>query len=481
MKLFYSCIGRLRSYPHHLWLIVKDKSNKIFWPAVRGHRLLVSGRLFFMFLCFMLFSIGIVRSQSPSGETADNSNITPLNIGDPIPEELWNLPLQVVNHPNGKETVTLSEYKDKLIILDFWATWCVPCIRNFPKLHALQEEFGDQIKVLAVTQEDSEKIRTFFTSGVGKEHTYVNSVVNDKVLSAYFPHKTVPHIAWIKPHGEFLNTTQAEVITKENIQQILQGQAPNLIGKVDIDQDRPLFLSEHFGENMELRSYSIFAKGYYPGLPSGNKIRQTKDGKIYARRMTNATMMDIYRPMLSSLFEESGEVFNSKRMVIDVGDPSLLNSIEKTEGGYENNNKYNYELVVPEDKADSLFFFMLEDLNRYSDFKGSIETRIVNCLVLVRTSSKDKIKSKGQKRKISYPSTSGISFINCRVDHVLNILNEDAPINLPIIDETKYLGNVDLEISDFKDLASMKEELNGYDLDLVLAKRNLNMFVLKDK
>lgn len=480
MKLFYSCIGRLRPYPHLLWLIVKDKSNKIFWPAVRGHRLVVSGRLFFMFLCFMLFSIGVVRSQSPFGETADNSNITPLNIGDPIPEELWNMTMQVVNHPDGRETITLSEYKDKLIILDFWSTWCVPCIRNFPKLHALQEEFGDQIKVLAVTQEDSKKIKTFFTSGVGKEHTYVNSVVKDKVLSAYFPHNAVPHIAWVSPDGTVLNTTQANDMTTENIRDILNGQTPRLVAKVDIDRDRPLFLSDHFGEGMELKSYSIFAKGYYPGLPSGNKIKRTKDGKIYGRQMTNATMMNIYRPIASALFEKNGEKFNTKRMIIDVKEPTLLSSIVKVDGGYEEYNKYNYELVVPEEKSDSLFYYMLKDLNQYSDYRACIEERQVYCLVLVRTSNRDKIKTKGHKRKIA-TSNSSIAFINCSITHILNVFNESSNMSLPIIDETQYIENADIEISKSIDLLKVREGLNAYDLDLVPAKRSLNMFLLKDK
>src|SRR5699024_2019923 len=123
-----------------------------------------------------------------------------------IPEELWHMPLQVVNHPEGKESITLGDYKDKLIILDFWATWCAPCIKGFPKLNKLQNEFGDKVKILSVTTEDKEKIYTFFNTGAGKEHPYINSVVDDKVLSTYFPYKTVPHVVWITPKGKIFNT-----------------------------------------------------------------------------------------------------------------------------------------------------------------------------------------------------------------------------------------------------------------------------------
>ncbi|QQD14397.1 TlpA family protein disulfide reductase [Sphingobacterium sp. UDSM-2020] len=405
--------------------------------------------------------------------------ITPLKIGDPIPDALWNTPLQVVNHPDGKATITLNEYKDKLIILDFWATWCVPCIRNFPKLHDLQNEFGDKIKVLAVTNQNTDVITTFFTTGVGKEHTYVHSVINDNILSQYLPHKSVPHIVWISPDGIVLNTTHADQVSQANIEAVLNDRKTNMVAKVDIDRNRPLFLSEHFSDNLQLNSYSIFAKGYYPGLPSGNNFKKTKDGKVYGRQMTNATMMSIYNPILYELFSKNGEQFNSKRIITEVAEPALLHLIKK-DGKSDKSNFYNYELIIPEDKADSLYYYMLADLNRYSEYTGTIEKRMVDCLVLVRTSEKDKIKSKGGEPKIDF-SASPIILTNQKLIAMVNMLSERANIKFPIVDETGYTNNVDIEITGFTDLASLKKELNRYDLDLIPAKRSLNMFVLRDK
>lgn len=456
------------------------RKSSLFPPTYRHLALEMSGRFFLLLVCFMLFGVGLARSQSGGTQAAIHPNITPLNIGDQIPDALWNTPLTVVNHPQGKQTITLADYKGKLIILDFWATWCVPCIRNFPKLHALQNEFGDKIKVLAVTQEDTDRISKFFKTGAGKEHTYVNSVINDNALSTYFPHKSVPHIAWISPDGKVLNTTQAEDITTTNIQAILDNQKTQMVAKVDIDRDRPLFLSEHFSNDLQLKSYSIFVKGYYPGLPSGNKLKRTKDGKMYGRQMTNATMMNIYYAILYTLFDDLGEKFNSKRMIIEVNKSALLNLIKKADGGYEHDNLYNYELIVPEDKADSLFHYMLKDLNRYSDYTGTIEKRMVDCLILVRTSTKDKIKSKGGKPENIFPAAR-LLIRNYPISHMVNALNGDTFIKLPVIDETGYTDNVDIEISWLTDLTNLKKELNRYDLDLKAEKRNLNMFVLKDK
>src|SRR5699024_6138274 len=113
-------------------------------------------------------------------------------------------------------------------------------------------------------------------------------------------------------------------------------------------------------------------------------------------------------------------------------------------------NYYSYELIVPQDNTDSLFYYMLEDLNRYSDYKGSIQKRKVDCLVLVRTSSEDKIKSNGGNRKCTFPNSPSI-LKNEKLATMINMLGEDSPINLPIIDETEYTGNVDIEIPEISD------------------------------
>ena len=58
-----------------------------------------------------------------------------LKIGDTIPEEIWTTPLPMGNSP--EKTTTLAKDRDKLILLDFLATWCGSCLKNFPKMEEL--------------------------------------------------------------------------------------------------------------------------------------------------------------------------------------------------------------------------------------------------------------------------------------------------------------------------------------------------------
>lgn len=53
---------------------------------------------------------------------------------------------------DSDRSVTLSDYKGKIVLLNFWATWCSPCIEELPSLVQLQERWKDKgVVVLAVS------------------------------------------------------------------------------------------------------------------------------------------------------------------------------------------------------------------------------------------------------------------------------------------------------------------------------------------
>ena len=54
------------------------------------------------------------------------------------------------NDNYGSE-LTLNDLRGKVVILDFWATWCPPCRKGVPDLIQLQKEFGDQLVVIGIS------------------------------------------------------------------------------------------------------------------------------------------------------------------------------------------------------------------------------------------------------------------------------------------------------------------------------------------
>ena len=58
--------------------------------------------------------------------------------------------------------VTLHDLRGRVVVLNFWATWCPPCIDEMPSLVRMQSDFKDRVVVLAVSvDEDERSYRTF--------------------------------------------------------------------------------------------------------------------------------------------------------------------------------------------------------------------------------------------------------------------------------------------------------------------------------
>jgi len=52
---------------------------------------------------------------------------------------------------DADRTVSLHDLKGKVVALNFWATWCPPCVEEMPSLVAMQQKLKDQVTVLAVS------------------------------------------------------------------------------------------------------------------------------------------------------------------------------------------------------------------------------------------------------------------------------------------------------------------------------------------
>src|SRR5690606_16797115 len=178
------------------------------------------------------------------------------------------------------DTARLPDNSGRLTILDFWATWCSSCIKAFPKMETLQDEFKDRLQVVLVNTrnsgDDTIKVNRFFKKW--QERTgkplYLRSVVNDSILDAMFPHNLVPHYVWINSSGKVIATTSVEQVTAANRRAVRDGVDVAFPMKKDQDRDRPLFTNTDLPVGQILR-YAILLKGRFDGLRSGNRLHRT--------------------------------------------------------------------------------------------------------------------------------------------------------------------------------------------------------------
>jgi thiol-disulfide isomerase/thioredoxin len=70
---------------------------------------------------------------------------------------LLNKPAPTFQISDGTRSVNLADYRGQVVLLNFWATWCPPCIDELPSLLAMQHQLP-QVKVIAISIDEDDAI-----------------------------------------------------------------------------------------------------------------------------------------------------------------------------------------------------------------------------------------------------------------------------------------------------------------------------------
>ena len=109
-------------------------------------------------LSILLFCFSIFSSISQSNEDIPLNNMAINEIPKPISSLLF-------EDFSGNQ-IDLKDFKEKLVLINFWATWCKPCRNEMPSLDSLYEDKNfKNLKIFTVNMEQPNKIKTknFFT------------------------------------------------------------------------------------------------------------------------------------------------------------------------------------------------------------------------------------------------------------------------------------------------------------------------------
>jgi len=409
---------------------------------------------------------------------------------------------------SAQPTAKISDFKDQLLILDFWSTGCSGCVAALPKMESLQKYFGSKIKIMPITSEKESTVRGFWKVNKYTKNLTLLSVVEDKVLKNHFKWIAIPHEVWIYK-GKVVAITDGQYVDTTNIQAVLNGETVNWPVKNDFYVFDPL-KEMLFNTDPNQLAYGTTIKyaaitGYKEGLGvtsgGGWSIQKGQERKTIRTFNLNSSIYNAYMGLYMQLIDVS-------KLSVPYLDVSISRPIwevgDKFRYLYENGNSlYGYFESWMRDNAicfesmdidtgqtdKEIYKKAISDLNALLGLNVRWEKRKEKVLVLVRTSQVDRVKAKTNVMTIGqYDENvnvtwkgSELKLRNASLNYLIGKLNADIA-NPYVYNETGYKNNVDMDLNipSWTNIPAIREVLQPYGLDLKEEERMVDRFVFSE-
>lgn len=123
---------------------------------------------------------------------------------------------------------SLKELKGQAVVLEFWATWCGPCVAGIPGMNKMVDSFqGRPVRFISVTDERREVVEAFL-----KEHpmkAWIGLDPGRRVFSV-FKVRTRPELYVIDPYGRIWHKLHPSFFYKSDVEDAIKAPAPAPVG-----------------------------------------------------------------------------------------------------------------------------------------------------------------------------------------------------------------------------------------------------------
>ncbi len=419
--------------------------------------------------------------HSQAGNT--NNAFRVLKVGDTVPPFIIN-----ASYHQQRFNKSLPALTNKLLIIDFWATWCGTCLAGFTKIENIKQQVGDGFSVLPVTYEEEAMVNTFIQrrKRFGKPDLQTGGIYGDTILQKLFPHESLPHYVWIGKGGIVKAITGYNELTIENVRAAMNNESQQLKAKDDKaandlhNINLPLFIKGNGGNGDNIIWYSLVS-GKTEGLLTNTRlVAGNKQGFL---QIPNTDVYTLFRFAYGDDPEFDDVRLPSSRLFFTISDSSAYFRKDSDDPKLASGQLYSYNLVTPPMPMNNVKKIMQEDMKRYFRLAAHWETRLVNCLVLTAEDTSLIKPVPDSSLDINAVSSSDLHFVsrNNPVKYFVRALSQSYLFDkgFTIIDETGYTGKSYFSIeADMGDWRSVDAALAKYKMHLKLEKRMLPVLIV---
>ena len=125
-------------------------------PGVRSHSSLRTVGIAAGVVIALLVAVAVWSTRAPAPlPTVSESGQEALPTNQPAADEVFALPAATLEGFAGAPPVNLADFRGQPLVVNFWATWCAPCVKEMPAFQEVAAELRDEVTFLGIDVEDS--------------------------------------------------------------------------------------------------------------------------------------------------------------------------------------------------------------------------------------------------------------------------------------------------------------------------------------
>jgi len=405
--------------------------------------------------CIMLMTGFYAHAQSDKKIDLSKS----LKVGD-----FFVAPSAVQQIRGDGKVINLQKLADKVVILDFFDTYCGTCIQTMPKLQKLQEKLKDKVQIISVSWQDKATLEKFFEKNEYLKENKVNLPViySDVYLKDRFPHKGVPHVVFLYK-GKVQAITGNKLITEDHILDLYKN------GKIDLplkdDFGKGNLLGQTAGE-LQIKG-AVSLSGYQNGVPFESFKRQVDS--MSDLQKTSFYNSSIYSAVMSTWakIKKADYIPRSERLLLKVKDPNRYKDTANIGDVWYMQNAISYERLDAIERTDSAqACIVLKDLHSFLGIRTYKMMKNIKCLILSPCPVK--------------PYTGNIPLDGMTYDgsSVLAVMTDMGQQFPPVLDLVK--SKVVIKLGAYSNLKELNEQLVSYGISASIGIGEQEVLVIEE-
>jgi len=369
---------------------------------------------------FLFFSVAIVTHCNSQDQLYKEGNIFPNYLLRPV-----------INFAKGE--IDIHKISNKIIILNFWGTWCAPCLPEMETLTKLQDRYSASIQVIAVSNDNTQRLKNYLAKRPTKI-LLASDTANFLYKSVGFSY--VGQSIIIGKDKRIVALVHSDSINERMVQRLMDNKAIKssaefiFAGSANDDKDR-FGVDSLTEENVCLRSY----------MPDMSTMSQSYPGRLRGRRLT------YFNTCSEVLYKDAFDISSQSQVIYEVDKKLVCDFSDKTK-------LLCFDFLVREAQKDSFKIIMQKTLNAMLPFKARVDQKELPVLVLKRNSVDLGIQSSSATDSTYWFSGRGFNGKGVHISTFIGYLTN--ALGMPVLDETGLTGKYDIKT---ENAFSSKEEV----------------------